>query len=389
MPNDVYAVGGYSAVAPAALSEPNPPPSRFKGKLGQMYFDTSVTPPDLSIYNGSSWVSTAFNEGFPVTPYVVGPSGQAGYQTIQSALDAANADGGGMIWVQPGTYTENLTFYSDIQISGPSEQSVTIVGIHTPPTSGTLNIDRLTFQSATHIFSSNAAGTTAIIMEDCSVNVTNGYTFNLPNWQSPGSIAAFNIGPFGTNDGFINNIGAATVAIFAAGVGNGSANPMIISGPTFFGPGMTINCPVDCASGANIVSTNNQYFGTFTFNGNSTAAFYNDSFVTGAAPAITMSSSGTVSLSNVVIKSTNNPAITGAGAGTLTYSGLSFIGNTSFAGTLTLSGTTLTPDINTSLSSGTLSVKSTTANPGDNAGFIRTIVNGTTAYIPYFTNIAP
>lgn len=51
--------------------------------------------------------------------------------------------------------------------------------------------------------------------------------------------------------------------------------------------------------------------------------------------------------------------------------------------------TSFTNATNTALSSGTLSIKSTSANPGDNAGFIKIYVGATTAYLPYFTNIAP
>jgi len=276
--------------------------------------------------------------GYPITPYVVGPATFAGYQTIQAGIDAASLGGGGLVFIQRGTYTENLVFpaVGNVQLFGDSEQATFIVGTHTPPTSGTLNINRCTFESATNIFNSLAAGTTVIIMEDCTVNATNGYTFNLPNWVAPGALQCFNIGPFGTNDGFINNTGGAEVAIFAAGVGNGTLNPMILSGSVLFGPGITIGCPVNLVTGANVVSTNNQFFQTFTFSNDSTGSFFNDSFVTGATPAITQSSTGTISLSNVVINSSSNPAVSGAGAGILTYAGIVFLDNTTFAGTLTL-----------------------------------------------------
>ncbi len=347
---------------------------------------------------------------FPITPFVVGSSGQAGYQTIQSAINAANAAGGGMVWVQPGTYTENLTFFSGIQISSPSEQSVIIIGTHTPPSSGTLNIDRMTLQSATNIFSSNAAGTTAIIIEDCTVVVTNGYTFNLPNWTAGGSLQAFNIGPSGTNDGFVNNIGGSTVAIFSAGVGNGSTKPMILSGTTFFGPGMTINCPVNLTTGSALLSTNNQYFGTFTISGNATANFYNDSFVTGAAASITYSSSGASSLNNCSVNSSLNPCINGSGAGALQLNSVSFLNNASLAGTLNIiygsaiaageiragadiGGRTNTISVtktnSTTIGAGAGSVKMSSGNAADNAAWIKIYI-GTTAYwIPAWTTNAP
>ena len=72
--------------------------------------------------DANGFVQTGINR-FPITPFVVGPIGQAGYQTIQSALDAANAAGKGAVWVMPGTYTENLTFYPTSQLSGAVSNS--------------------------------------------------------------------------------------------------------------------------------------------------------------------------------------------------------------------------------------------------------------------------
>ena len=51
------------------------------------------------------------------TKYVVDATGNAPYSTIQSALDAANAAGiPAEVIVRSGTYTENLTLYTDIKI---------------------------------------------------------------------------------------------------------------------------------------------------------------------------------------------------------------------------------------------------------------------------------
>jgi hypothetical protein len=92
-------------------------------------------------------------------------------------------------------------------------------------------------------------------------------------------------------------------------------------------------------------------------------------------------------LKNLVLS--NNPSIAGSGTGTLTLSNVTWLSNAAVANTLTLAGTTFNPTTNTSLSTGTLSIKSTSANPGNNAGFIELYVGGTLAYVPYFTNIHP
>ena len=51
--------------------------------------------------------------------------------------------------------------------------------------------------------------------------------------------------------------------------------------------------------------------------------------------------------------------------------------------------TSLTNVVNTAISTGTLAIKSTTANPGNSAGFIKMYVGTTVVFVPYFTNIAP
>ena len=338
--------------------------------------------------NNATWTLLGGAGVYPITPYVVGPVGQAGYQTIQAGINAANAAGGGLVYVQKGTYTENLTLFNGIQILGDSEQGTFIIGTHTPPTSGTLNIFRVTLQGTAAVFSSNAAGTCAIIVEDCTLNVSNGYSFDLPNWTSSGSIALDNIGPFGTTDGGVRNTGGTGVFIFSAGLGNGTANPMILSGLTVI-LGSDITCPIDCQTGSTFFADNGYFTQNITFSNNSTGQIANCRISSGATAAVTQSSSGAVSILNTAIDSSNNPAITGAGAGTLSYQGLSFLSNALFAGTLTLSGSALTGTVNTSLSTGTLAIKSTSANPGDNAGFLQCSINGAVAYIPYFTNISP
>lgn len=291
------------------------------------------TPGVQTLKSDGTW----FASGFTTTPYVVGPVNVGTYQTVQAAVDAANAAGGGMVFIQPGTYTENLTLYTGIQLSSPSPQSVTIVGVHLPPPTGTLNLNRITFQSSTHVLSSTAAGTTTIIMEDCNVVVSNGYTFNLLNWI--GQIQCFNIENSGTNDGFINNTGRCAFYLFSSGMGNGSGNTATISGNTILGQAVQVNCPVNFVTGANITSYGSSYLASVTCSNNSIVSFNGDTFSTGSSAAITQSSTGTLSLSNVSITTSNNPAIAGSGAGRVELANVTFVSDAHIANTLSLSTT--------------------------------------------------
>src|SRR5208337_3914925 len=151
---------------------------------------------------------------YPITPYVVGPVGAAGYQTIQSAINAANVAGGGIVYIQPGTYTENLTFFDKIQLNGTqayeNSLSTVIIGTHIAPLTGAIAIANVELQNAGDIFASIAAGSSTISIINSTFNITtSGWIWNLPNWTGNG----FNINNSGAANLFFNNcqIGAGTV----------------------------------------------------------------------------------------------------------------------------------------------------------------------------------
>src|ERR1043165_2993709 len=50
-------VGGFINVPPGPISGNGAPSSSFRGSLGQLYFDVSVSPPAEYTFNGLTWVS--------------------------------------------------------------------------------------------------------------------------------------------------------------------------------------------------------------------------------------------------------------------------------------------------------------------------------------------
>lgn len=307
----------------------------------------NLTSPDNSITFGYSSpnitavVNTAVVRDLHVTPYIVSAAGLvngANYTNIQAACDAANTAGGGIVVVQPGTYTENLVLYNGVHIMGlqfaDAGGGVNIVGTHTPPATGGFAFQYVSLSSATNIFNSAVAGSAHLILGNAAVNVTNGYTFNLPNWT--GKLESFDVNAaIGTSDGYINNTGGATIAIFECSIGSGTANVMTISGP-YFVDGIAVYCPVNFVTGATLGSDFSTYNQAITLSNNSTGYLRNCTFTGGASAAITMSSSAAIEISHAVVSSSNNPAIAGAGAGTLTYTDINFLSNAAIAGTLTL-----------------------------------------------------
>lgn len=291
--------------------------------------------------SGSTLTITPSASGFPITPFVVGPVGQAGYQTIASAITAANAAGGGIIYVQPGTYTENLTLTGNIEIVGVPGNSdsataancVIISGVHTPPTSGSFTFANCHLVSATHIFSSAAAGSATLVIINCSVVITSGFIFNLANWT--GNLVVYDLGDTSTNNGVVNNAGGATCFFISATLGAGTGQTMSTTGPVILQE-VDLNCPWTAATGTTISCDYVIFTQAITAANNSTGSFRNCTFNTGSSAALTMSSSAAVSLLASIISSSNNPAIAGSGAGTLTLGDITFTSNSSLAGTLTL-----------------------------------------------------
>jgi hypothetical protein len=280
---------------------------------------------------------------FPVTPYVVGPVNQAGYQTIQSALDAANAAGSGIVVIQPGTYTEDLTLYNGINVMGlnfaDAGGGVLIIGTHTPPATGGFVFRNVALQSPTAIFQSNAAGTAHLVIADAIIDITNGYTFDLPNWT--GKLESFDVNAaVGTADGYINNTGGAEVDIFECSVGSGTANPMTVSGFSL-GAGANIYCSINFTGGTAQFDYSD-FNGTVTFSGASTGEFSSVRINAGANAAVVMSSTSNWTITNSTLISSNNPCIDGAGAGTLTLGSITFVNNAAIQGTVNLSYATAT-----------------------------------------------
>ncbi len=278
--------------------------------------------------------------GYPITPYVVGPAGQAGYATIQAAVDAATLAGGtNMIWVQPGTYTENLNITSSLTLMSV-DGIATIDGLHTPPSTGDVTFDGFILISATHILDSSAVGTTTFNINNSFIIITNGYVFNIPNWT--GDILMDNCGENSTNDGVINNVtGSSDVKMINVEMGAGSGQTMELNGGGGFLRFDTcnINCPVNMLGSGDIIFQNGVKFAnTVTIGGSLTGFAIDTNFRAGSNQALVFDTSGNLTISNGEIDSTNDPAIGGTGMGTLTLTSIAFPNNANIGASVTVGG---------------------------------------------------
>ena len=284
-------------------------------------------------------VSNNSTNNFGLSPYIVNSTaGKGSYTTIQAAINAATEDGGGTVFLQQGTYTEDLDLSSIanyVEVVGTTgvgdEGQVEIVGTHTPPTAGTTFIFRNTrLSSATDIFKSAAAGKSHLVLIGVSLNVESGYSFNLPNWT--GRFDLFDVNPGTGEDGGVNNIGGASLYMFYAKLGSGTTKNMILSGPTTLF-GVDIGCPLTAQGTASISVDNSTFYNELTFSNTSSQSISNSRINSGTTAAITTSSSSAVILSNVVIDSTASPVIDGSGS--IEFTNVSYVQGSEVAGTLT------------------------------------------------------
>ena len=292
----------------------------------------------VQFYAGVHVVNSVVTTGGVSQPIVIiNTSVNAPFGTIQSAVNAAHAAGGGVVAIKwsLAPYVENLTLYNSIILMGVSPtgnaNKVSIQGIHTPSTSGEICFSNLDLSDATAIVSSAAAGTTSIYFQNCTLSITNGFVCNLANWT--GSINFISCESLPLDDGIVNNVtGTAIINISDSELGGG--------GQIFTTGGFVSakNSIIDAKSnfvGSSIINYQNTYTQAITFNSTSTGSF-NGAQISGASvPAITQSSSGSISLINVAIDSNNNPAIAGAGIGVISIVGVPFLDNIAIAGTLT------------------------------------------------------
>lgn len=297
--------------------------------------------------------------GYPITPYVVGNSSEAGYLTIQSAIDAAvgSSAPASAIWVQPGTYFENLDFSGAAALgigltligtcASGNEGQVEIAGTHIPPLTGTLVLRNFKLTGAGALFSSVDVGSAHIVVFDSEFNVMNGYAFDLLNWN--GILEFFHINPGMLDDGFLNNTGGASLYAYSCGIGSGSLNTMQVSGPVVIGDA-DVNCPINFSTGSEINAANIRCAQPVTFSGDAQGILSFAQFAGGSASAIIMNSTNNISLPQSIIESTDTFAIAGTGAGQLDITSGCFLSQTAVAATLTLSGGSVVSPIFSTLS---------------------------------------
>ena len=298
---------------------------------------------------GSTLTFNPTSAAYPLSKFVVAQDGSGGYSTIQAALDAANTERissgrGQTVYVQPGTYTENLTFYEDIDLHGAigqvDSEILVVVGTHTPPDSGQFSVYGIWFRGTTSCFSTNSAGTGIFNFFNVIVEITGvGFTWDMPNYAGNINIFDFLQTDTGTT-GFLNNpSGSVDVVIINSAIGLTKTNATAVINGSVEWDNMLIAINMTYGGTGNInINGGCLFLGTHTFTDSVTAQIVNTSFQTVADQAIVYNSSGDAIIGDVNIDSSNATPLGGTGAGTIEVSSLSFMDSDGVAGTLTIDG---------------------------------------------------
>lgn len=268
--------------------------------------------------------------------YIVSAGGAtdgANYTTIATAYAAAVAAGGAQtVFIQPGTYTENLTLSPSVNLASfdcdSMTPSVTIIGKLTMTAAGTVSITGIRLQTnADYVLQVTGANAIEINLLNCYINATNANGINNANAN-----AGINLwrcfGNCSTNTFFIATAGSIK-CFYCILTGNNTVANSTFTNANFELDFTYMSCPITTSGTGSIGLFKSQLIcanTTALTHGGSGASILDHSRIeSGTATAISIG--GTLPIVQCSVFSTN--AATIAGAGTLLYNAISFYGASS------------------------------------------------------------
>lgn len=336
---------------------------------------------------GTKWAAATTD--LHAARYIVSAGGAAdgaNYTTLASAYAAAASAGAPQtVFIQPGTYIENLTLIPGINISAytcdPWRPNVSIVGKLSYSSAGIVAISGINLQTNSDYFL-EVTGSVAsqVFLKSCNLSIANNTGIHYVSSSSSsgifvndcrGDISTTGIAVFAQtaagqlkfNYTIITNTGGSSTSSINSGSGNTGlfysyiANPITTSSTALFGSQFS---EMDSVA---------QNTAALTLNGTGANFIEFSKFGSGTAPAISIGSGVLANFHNCAVNSSNTNAITGTG--TIIYSNLAFYGSSK---------------INTSTQSGGTAYGGLSQNPS--AGFIGEQITAN-ANVSSLTNATP
>lgn len=292
--------------------------------------------------------------------YIVSSGGGANganYTTINDAYAAAVAAGGKQtVFIQPGTYTENLTLVSGVNLTAFGSDAsfngtgaVIINGTLTMTTAGSVTISGIQLQTnAAALLAVTGSAASIVNLNNCYLNCSNntGITFSSSDAGARINInnCSGNLGTTGiglwthTSAGVLSssyskftNSGASTTAT------TNSAGDVQIFWSFFFSPLSTTSTGGMSFFRESSISSAAQNVTSLTIDGTGATNSTFSTFSSGTASAITVGTGATLALFKGIVLSSNTNAITGLG--TLQYWDLAFNSSNKINTTTQVGGT--------------------------------------------------
>lgn len=290
--------------------------------------------------------------------FIVAASPAVGtHTTIAAAITDASA--GDTIFIRPGTYTENLTLKTGVNLTAysptsnfslPSPSSVIISGKCSYSSAGTVSIANIVLQTnsdyAVEVTGSSAS---VVILQNCYINCTNNSGLHLTSTSASSIISCFYCSGDLTTTGIalFTNSGAGNLRFLYSLFGNSG------SSTTNNTCSSTGNCFPNYSGWANgtTMSSSSSMIGAhlnFTMSGNQTALttsstasinIQHSEITGGTSSAISIGAGTSVQLHHCGVSSSNASTI--AGTGTLSFTNITFNSGASLAAGLTLSNASM------------------------------------------------
>ena len=328
------------------------------------YPSTAGTTGNVLTSNGTNWTSAVpvVNIDLHTARFIVsagGTSDGANYTTIQSAITAATS--GSTVFIQPGTYTENLTlkagvnltaFESDGSLNGTGD--VIILGTSTLTTAGSVTISGIQLQTnSAALLAVTGSAASVVNLMNCYLNCTNatGITFSSSSTSSAinlydcfGDLATTGISYFtSTAIGVMNFYGGVYLNSGQSITPSTTSNrPISMYYVIFFsvlqatgGTLILIDSSINSVNGSSVVNA----VGVSIAGSSTLHSIINCNVSGGTSSAVTVDAGCTLSMSNTLINSSNTNAVSGTGS--LKYIALKFNGTSSKISVSTQSGGTL------------------------------------------------
>jgi len=331
-----------------------------QGQPSQVLYVVSQRDPtvnDRRYKKGTIWINELLNKAWM---FVKASSGQATWVILaqgSTSMETLTGDSGGAV-SPDGAGNINLVGGTNVTITGTPGSNQLEFDISDTMTLSSLTLNgNLTFEGGT-VISESDTGTNDVWQVTADAN-TNSIVYKLSGTSSSESFK------------ITNSADAVLLQVDADGdvtVPNGFS-----CGNVTFSGGSTI---VETNTGTNdtwtLTADSSTNILRYTLSGNTSSETFEVENLAGTT-VFSVDGTGAVAIGNLV------------GTGVIRGTEIRASGD---AGGIA-STTGLTNVVETSLSSGTMTINTTTANPGSNDGYIKFYVGTTAQWVPYFTNIAP